>query len=233
MVDVDKAVIARMKISGDVFEILVDCEKAMEFRSGKSIGLDSILASNDIYKDVKKGEHANEHAMAKLFGTNDKMKIATDIIMKGDVQLTVLYKAKLREEKRKQIIEMIHKNAIDPRTGLPHPSVRIERALEESKAKIDEMKSAEEQLQNIVKELRNVLPLKFETRQIAIKIPAKYAGNSYKVLKSYGKMLKDEWQNDGSLVAVVELPAGMQEEFFEKLNGYTRGEVETKIIATQ
>ncbi len=233
MVDVDKAVIARMKLGGEDFEILVDCEKAMEFRHGMSIGMDSILASNDIFRDVKKGEHAPENLMKKLFGTDDKMKIAAEIIKKGEVQLTVQYRNKLREEKRKQVIDMIHKNAIDPRTGVPHPVARIERAMEEARVKIDEMKNVEEQMQAIVKQLREVLPLKFETRQIAVKIPARYAGNSYSVLKSYGRLLKDEWQSDGSLVAIVELPAGLQEEFFQKLNGFTHGEVETKIIATR
>lgn len=234
MVDVDKAVIARLKIGGENFEILVDCEKAMEFKQGKSISLDKILASGtNIFSDVKKGEHAPESTMNRLFGTNDKMQIATDIIKKGEVQLTVQYRNKMREEKRKNIIDIIHRNAIDPRTGLPHPAARIERAMEEAKIRIDEMKNAEEQVQDVVKDLREILPLKFETRQIAVKIPAQYSGNCFRILKSYGKLLKDEWQNDGSLVAIVELPAGLQEEFFEKLNGLTHGDVETKIIATR
>lgn len=231
MVDVDKAVIARLKIGNENFEILVDCEKAIEFKQGKSIGLDSILASTEIFRDVKKGEHAPENTMARLFGTNDKLKIAADIIKKGDVQLTVQYRNKLREEKRKAIINIIHRNAIDPRTGLPHPAARIERAMEEAKVRIDEMKHAEEQVQGIVKDLRETLPIKFETRELAIKIPAEYTANSYRMLKSYGKLLKDEWQNDGSLIAIIELPAGLQEEFFEKLNGLTHGNAETKIIA--
>ena len=232
MVDVDKAVIARLKIDKENFEILVDCEKAMEFKHGKSIGMDNILAGSDIYKDVKKGEHAPENVMHRLFGTDDKLKIAEEIIKKGEVQLTVQYKNKIREEKRRQIIEIIRKNAIDPRTGLPHPAARIERAMEEARVRIDEMKNAEEQIQAIVKELRELLPIKFETRQIAVRIPAEYTGNSYKTLKGYGKLVKDEWQSDGSLIAVVELPAGLQEEFFEKLNGLTHGNVETKIIGT-
>ncbi len=232
MVDVDKAVIARLKMDGENFEILVDCEKAMEFRHGKNIGMDSILASSEVFKDVKKGEHAPENMMKRIFGTDDKMQIAAAIIKKGEVQLTIQYRNKQRDEKRKQIVDIIHRNAIDPKSGLPHPSARIERAMEEAKIKIDEMKNADEQVQSIVKELREILAIKFETRQIAIKIPAEYAGGSYKTLKSYGKLLKDEWQNDGSLIAIVELPAGLQEEFFEKLNGMTKGNVETKIVAS-
>jgi ribosome maturation protein SDO1 len=228
MVNIDDAVIAKLKIGTNVFEILVDCEKALEFKKGKDIDLDDILATNDIFKDVKNGEHASN--LIKFFNTEDKREIAKKIIMEGEVQLTSEYKRKLRDEKKKQIINNIHRNAVNPDTNLPHPPQRIEMALEEAKINIDEFKSVEEQLKSILPKLRVILPLKYEMREIAIKIPSAYAGKCYTILKQYGKLLKDEWQNDGSLVAVVEIPAGIQEEFFDKLNSLAHGEVESKIL---
>jgi ribosome maturation protein SDO1 len=228
MVDVDKAVVAKLKKGEHHFEILVDCEKALEFRKGKDVSLDDVLATNDIFKDVKKGEKASD--LIKFFSTEDKREIAKKIIIEGEVQLTAEYKKKLRDEKRRQIVNNIHRNAVDPSTGFPHPPQRIENALDEIKVNIDEFKPIEEQLQHILPKLRVILPLKYEIREIAIKIPGTYAGKCYTILKQYGKLLKDEWQDDGSLVAVVELPAGLQEEFFDKLNGLAHGEVESKIL---
>ncbi|MBS3134829.1 ribosome assembly factor SBDS [Candidatus Woesearchaeota archaeon] len=228
MVSIDDAVVAKLKIGANVFEILVDCEKALELRKGKDIDLDDILATNDIFKDLKKGEHASD--LLKFFKTENKREIARKIIMEGEVQLTSEYKNKLRDEKRKQIINNIHRNAVDPNTGFPHPPRRIESALEEAKINIDEFKPVEEQLKSILPKLRVLLPLKYEIREIAVKIPSAYAGKCYTILKQYGNLLKDEWQNDGSLVAVVEIPAGLQEEFFDKLNGLSHGEVESKIL---
>tara|TARA_Y100000034_G_C6827219_1_gene373071 strand:- start:237 stop:932 length:696 start_codon:yes stop_codon:yes gene_type:complete len=228
MVDVDKAIIARLKKGEHVFEILVDCEKALDFRKGKDVNLDDVLATDDIFKDVKKGEHASD--LDKFFNTEDKRKIAGRIIKEGEVQLTSDYKKKLRDEKKKQIINNIHRNAINPDTNSPHPPGRIESALDEIKVNIDEFKPAEEQLKEILPKLRALLPLKYEIREIAIKIPGTHAGKCFGVLKQYGKLLKDEWQDDGSLVAVVEIPAGIQEEFFDKLNGLAHGEVESKIL---
>ena len=101
--------------------------------------------------------------------------------------------------------------------------------MEEAGVHIDEYKSAEEQIEEILKKLRVIIPIKFERREIAVKIPAQYAGHSYLVLKKY-KLLKDEWQNDGSLVAVVEIPAGLQDDFFNELNKISHGEVESRII---
>ncbi len=229
MIDINKAVIAKMKKGEETFEILVDCDKALEFKEGKAT-LDDALATEDVFKNVKQGEHASENEMEKLFGTQDKRKIAEEIIKHGEIQLTAEYKAKVKEQKKKRIIDMIHRNAIDPKTNLPHPTKRIELALQEAKVHIDEFKKAKDQIQEIVKQISSILPLKFETREIQIRIPAEYASKSYGTLKRMGKLLKDEWQNDGSLLAMLEIPAGLQEELESELNSLTHGNVEVEIL---
>ncbi len=233
MVDVDKSVIARYKTQGKNFEILVDCENAIAFKTGSNIDLNDVLTAEEIFEDVKKGKHASEIDMKKIFNTDDKKKICEQIIKKGDVQVTAEYQRKLREIKEKQIIDLIHRNAIDPKTGNPHPPQRIKNAVEEAKIRIDNYKSAEEQIQDIISQLKTVLPIKFEVRTLMIKVPAQYAAKSYNSLKLYGKLLKEEWQNDGSLVVNIELPAGLQEDLFSKLNNLTHGSVESKIIGVK
>lgn len=229
MTGIEKSVIARLKLQGQTFEILVDCDKAIDFKTGKC-SLDDALVTDHIFKDVKQGERAPEKDMKKIFGTEDEKKIAEEIIRKGEIQLTIEHRNKLREEKKKKIIELIHRNAIDSKTGLPHPLKRIELSMEQARVHIDEFKKAEEQVQDVLEKLRPIIPIRFEVWEMAIKIPAKYAAQSYRILKMYGTMKKDEWQNDGSLVAVIELPAGMSEEFENELNKLTKGESETKIL---
>ena len=233
MVDVDKSVIARYKTQGKNFEILVDCENAIAFKTGSNINLNDVLTAEEIFEDVKKGMHASEIDMKKIFNTEDKKKICEQIIRKGDVQVTAEYQRKLRDIKVKQIIDLIHRNAIDPKTGNPHPPQRIKNAVEEAKIRIDNYKTAEEQIQDIISQLKTVLPIKFETRTIMIKVSAQYAAQSYNALKQYGKLLKEEWQNDGSLVVNIELPAGLQEDLFSKLNNLTHGSIESKIIVVK
>ena len=192
MEDVDKAVVARITREGHNFEILVDCEKALILKSGKDVDIEDVLATTNIFSDVKKGKHAAN--LEKFFGTEDAFAIARKIIKDGEIQLTTEYKAKVREEKRRKIVDLIHRNAINPDTNLPHPPQRIMNALEEAKIRIDEYKSAEEQVKDIVTKIRPILPLKYELREIAIKIPAAFAGKTLGVIKQYGKVLKDEWQ---------------------------------------
>ncbi len=233
MINVEDAVTAKMNVKGFNFEILVDCEKAMDFRQGKKTDLDDVVVTFDIFKDIKKGEKANEHDIQGLFGNLNKREIIKKIILNGDVQLTKEYKDKLREEKRKNIINLIHRYSINPVNNLPHPPSRIEAALEEGKIKIDEFKKAEEQIKEIIGKIKHILPIKYEIREIQIKIPAKFAGKTYSVLKQFGNLLKDDWQNDGSLLAVLEIPAGLTTDLFDRLNSLTHGEVESKIIASK
>jgi len=97
--NVSDAVICRLKKEGSNFEILVDCDKAMGFKHGKA-SLDDALVTDDIFKDVKKGEHASEHDLKKLLGTDSKREACEIILKNGDVQLTAEYKNRLREEKK-------------------------------------------------------------------------------------------------------------------------------------
>ncbi len=88
-------------------------------------------------------------------------------------------------------------------------------------------------MNDIIAKLRPILAIKFETKEIEIQIPAEYAAKSFSIIKSFSKKSKDSWNNDGSLTSVIEIPAGLTEEFFEKLNNLTHGKVESKIIRTK
>jgi len=230
MVNIDKSVIVRLKKNGKNFEILVDCEKALEFRKGKNISLYDILASDIIYKDSRKGEKAAENEMKTIFEIEDINEITKKILKEGEIQISKEIRDSERENKKKKIIEIIHRNSVDSKTGLPHPPQRIENAMNEAKVYIDEKKSAEEQINSIIEKLRIIIPIKFETKKIEIAIPSKYSGASMKILKSYGKMIKNEWKNDGSLNSVIEIPAGVVDEFFSQINNICHGEVVSKII---
>lgn len=230
MVKLEDAVVAKLASHGTTFEVLVDPELALSLRMGEAVDMRSLLASDKIFKDSKKGDVASEEMIRKAFGTTDVFKVAEQIVKKGEVQVTTEQRRRMREQRLKQVVAMISRRAVNPQTGLPHPPARIEAAINEAKAHIDEYKSAEEQLPKIVKALAPILPLKFETRRIAIKISASYVGRVQRTVREFGTVKQEQWLNDGSWAVVVEIPAGVQGEFFDRLNELTRGEVETKVL---
>jgi Predicted exosome subunit len=105
----EKYVIARFEAKGHRFEILVDPDRALELKSGKSISIDGVLISDIVYKDAKKGLKASPEAMREIFGTDDPRTVALEIIKHGEIQLTAEQRRKLIEEKKAQIINLIVK----------------------------------------------------------------------------------------------------------------------------
>ncbi len=229
MVSLDKAIIGRIERDGHKFEVYLDPDNAYAYLEGKKKDLNNILVVEEVFKDAKKGERCGPELLKKTFGTDDIYRILEIILKHGDVQLTTEQKRKMAEDRRKQIIAIIAKNAIDVRTKAPVPPQRIELAMEEAKIHIDPFKSAEEQVPSVLKALKLILPIKFEKVKIAVKIPANYAMKAYGILKSYD-VEREEWSSSGDLFALIVIPAGMQGEFFDKLNKATHGEVETKKI---
>ncbi|MEA3488469.1 MAG: ribosome assembly factor SBDS [Euryarchaeota archaeon] len=229
MVSLDKAVIARYKHDKKIFEVLVDPEKVDTVKTGGEVDMADVLAAEEIFEDVSKGDKATEGNLMTVFSTTDVEEIASRIIKEGEVQLTTEQRRNRVEEKRKKVINQIAQIAINPKTDTPHPPARIEIAMKEAKVHIDPFKTVDELVSETVKAIRPIIPIKIEETQIAIKIPAAYTGHVYDLKKKY-KVTKEEWQGDGSYIALLGFPAGMREEVFSFLNMMTKGEVETRIV---
>ncbi len=229
MVSLDNAIIASYDREGKHFELYVDPKNTYLYLDGGKKDLKNILVVDEVYEDAKKAERAKSSEIQKAFGTTDIMEILEIALRKGSVQLTTEQRKKKVEEKRKKIIDMICREAIDVRTKAPIPPIRIENAMEEVRFHVDPFKEPKEQMDELIKKLRPLIPIKFEKMQIAVKIPPEYSHRAYGTLKMYG-IKKEQWLKDGYLVVVVEIPAGMQGEFLDKMNKLTAGQVETKKI---
>jgi len=191
MVSLDKAIIARLKTGGETFEIYVDPDLAIEYKKGTNVLLEDLLAVQEVFKDASTGKKASAESMVKAFGTSDLPTVVDRIIHKGEIHLTAEQRKKMIDEKRRQIITYISRNSINPQTKAPNPPARIEAAMEEARVQVDPFKSAKEQVETVVKEIRPILPIKFDTVQMAVKIPAAYANNSYRILREYGEVKKE------------------------------------------
>ncbi|HLC95877.1 MAG TPA: ribosome assembly factor SBDS [Candidatus Nanoarchaeia archaeon] len=230
MVSVNDAHIVKVKSHGHTFEIMVDVNLALDVKGGKTMDIGQLLAVPKVYNDAKKGEVASPHAVKEAFGTDDITEVALALIRKGDIPLTTERKHEIREQKLKQIINIIHRNAVDPQTHLPHPPQRIENALTEANFHVNETEDVQRQVQDALKAIRPILPIKFEVKEIEVVIPAEYGAKAYPILQQFGKKLREDWQSDGSYLAVVEMPGGLEEDFHSKLNALCHGTIASKVL---
>ena len=222
-------VIARFESHGERFEIIISPEAIEKIRDGNPLNMED-LASEFIFSDAKKGNKASEDKMEEVFNTNSIEEIATKIIIKGDIQLTTEQRHKMQNNKRNRIIETIAKNAMDPKTKAPHPRQRIELAMEQAGVHVDPFKPVSEQVKTIIEVLRPIIPISTDNVRISIKIPAEQIGKAYGFVRNYGSLEREDWQSDGSWIGIIRLAAGMQTDFYDKLNDVTKGNVSTKIL---
>ena len=162
VVSLDKAVIARLQHSGQRFEILVDPNKALEFKKGTKIDMGEILAYPAIYKDARSTDMVAGQDLQKNFGTTDIFKIAEKIIRNGELQLTTEQRRAMVEQKKTQIANIIARKGINPQTNAPNPPQRILNVMDKAGVSIDPFMDAELQIDKILKAIKVMLPIKFQ-----------------------------------------------------------------------
>lgn len=222
MVTVEDAVIARIDKGGKHFEVLVDPQLAYALREGRSVSISRMLAVNEVLVDTKKGMKASPAALQEAFGTTDAERIAESIVKKGDVQLTTEFRRQKTEERRKQVATAVSRIAMDPITHAPHPAERILNAMERAHISIDPFKPADEQVGEVIKAIREILPISTEELTLLISVQPQYSGRVYGILKEYG-ITHEEWRTDGSLSAKIRIAAGLKENLYKRVNAASDG----------
>lgn len=225
-----KYVIARYEARGHKFEILVNPDLALMVKEGKNVNVDDLLIGDIVYKDARKGLKASPESLREIFGTDDIRRVAIEIVRKGELQLTAEQRRSILEAKKKQIINFIARNAIDPKTKLPIPPKRIELAMEQARVSIDPYRSVESQAQEIISKISRIIPIKIARAILLVNIPPQYAGRIYKQLAGLGKIKRSNWLSSGALQVELEIPAGMQDEVINKINKFTKGTASIKIL---
>lgn len=218
-------VTARIKVKGKHYEIHVDLDEALKVKQGKG-NVASALDSDTIYYDLNKGTKVSNADLTDAFGTTDVYQIAQQIMTKGEIQKTQEFRDTERENKIKQLIHLILKNAVD-QNGRPYTEDRIRRAIDEAHYSIDN-RPVEQQVVPLVDALKVVIPIKLDIKKVKLIIPAQYTAQVYGLLKDYKQ--SEDWLANGSLACVLNIPAGMTIDFYDKLNNITHGTVQSEDV---
>jgi len=220
----------RLVIEGEHFEVLVNPDSALSFKQGKGVEPSQVIVMDEVFSDSNKGLRVGVEKLRKYFQTEDEAAVALEILKKGELNLTQEQRKRLTDEKRKAVIAIISKNFVDPKTMLPHPPLRIDQAMQEARVAIDPFQDANEQTKLVIEKLRTILPLKSEKIRLQVKVPAQYSGQAIGVLKNFGEIHKEEWGADGTLSAIVEIPAGGQPSLLDRLGSTTKGAAQVTIV---
>ena len=219
-------VTARIKIKNKHYETHVDLDEALKIREGKG-DIVTALDSPNIYYDIKKGTLASNTDLKEAFGTTNIHEIAKIIIIKGEVQKTQEFRDAEKENKIKQIIDLLLRNAVDQH-GRPFTEERLKTAIQQAHYNFDN-RPAEQQLNPLVHELKKIIPMKVSTKKVKLIIPARFTGQVYGILKDHKE--SEDWLANGDLQVILNIPPGILIDFYEKLNSITHGAAQSEEIA--
>ena len=217
---------ARIKQTGKPFEIIVDLDRALKFKRGLSSNID-FLEADLVFTDSKRGLRASEKDLQAAFGTEDVNAIASRIVKNGEVLLTQEHRDEARENKVKQVIDFLSRNATDPKTGNPHTAERIKNALEQAQVNIKNT-PVESQMNEIIEKISPILPIRLQTKRIKITVPSIHTGKAYGILSQYKE--NENWLGNGDLEITINIPSGLLMDFYDKLNSITHGSAVTEEI---
>lgn len=212
------------------FELFVDPNLAFDYRRGEDVPLEDILKSYEVYEDAKRGERATDSLVKDAFGSDEIFSIAPEIIKKGEFRLTHEQREQLVTEKTETIVDHLAKRAMNPQTGHPHPPDRIRQAMEEAKVVVNPFISVDEQIPTVVKALRVIIPISFESVKLQITLPASFSGKGYNMVATAGVIKSQSWGQDGSWTGLVEIPAQKRQELYDELNKLTKGQIRIEVV---
>ncbi len=216
---------AKKRIGNKTFEVSVDFDEALKVKKGTG-DITAALNSNGIYYNVKEGSLASKDDLKKNFGTDNLHEVASKIIKEGELQKPQEFRDAEKEKRIKQVVDMILRNAVDQH-GRPYTDERIRRAIQEVHYNFDN-RPAEQQMMEVVEKLKPIIPISLQIKRLKLTIPAQYTAQVYGLLHDYKQ--SEEWLDNGSLEVVVAMPAGMQMDFYDKLNSVTHGAVRSEEI---
>lgn len=221
--------LVRYNEDGFHFEVAVNPELVFKYRRGDdNVTAADVLRSRRIFTNATEGTEVFDGSLKRVFNTTDTFEAAKRILRDGSVQLTPFHRQKLHEQRREALLDMIAKKAIDPRTDTPHPRSRIKKILEHGGIDIDEFRPAEQQLWDVINQVKEHIPIDVQERTVTLKTPRDKAFKLRDHLDNYGEITAEDWSSE-TYTCTMTVPAGMQNDLLEKANAITKGDIQTDV----
>ena len=229
-VDIGENTIVRYKHGKLRYEIVVDPREALKWKQNKRDEVDQteLFTTRDIFHNITKGERPTDEDLLNSFGDMTNEEMLFTILEKGELLLTQDQRNELTAKRRKEIVDYIHRHTINPKNQQPHPKLRIENALLQAGISLQEKGKVADIVPEIIQQLQTLLPMRFESIKLEIRMPSQLAGSIFQQFYSYGELSAEEWSGAFFSCQLL-LPSGLLSDFTEFLNKRTKGKAQITI----
>jgi ribosome maturation protein SDO1 len=173
--------------------------KSVESKDNKLKILNKLIVTDSVFSNYSKATLACSSEIKSICNTDNLKEVYIFILDNGEIPISSAERKKITEQKRLEIINLIHTNYLSPIGKKPHPVSRIDAALKSIKGfVVDLHKPIENQVRDIMKKLSNVLPLIKNTITTTVTLTHAQLGTGINILKQYSTILSENYHAGGA-----------------------------------
>lgn len=221
--------VVKYKCGKNTFEVLCKMGTAQKYRDGK-LGINNVLVSDDVFLGhYQKGDRPSPSDLVAAFKSSDMAVCAKYILDHGEINLSQDERKEKVEQRRKEIVNYIHKYYIDPKTKTPHPVTRIENALTTLKVHPDPDKDFDREMQDIVKLLPGILTIKRCEVEATLSVQSAFMGAAEGIVRKHAKVNREKYSGADCIMEISLLP-GDYDALVADLSRVTKGNFTIDIV---
>ena len=229
MAKVDESCIIRYKKGNLEVEALVEYKSLAQYleneENRENTSIYDIFADTKIFSDSKKGLVADSDTLQKLFPDKSEEEMLKEIALQGDAQIPTSYLNELRDKKKDLIINYLTNQTINPQTKHRYTTAMLKDEIDNLKISILPFRNHIKQAEDVFKQLKVKIPIKFDSTIIIVQVESQYAGVLIKPVREFGTVEKQFYDDTGNLHMHVKVPTGRVDETIDFLKDKTRGSV--------
>lgn len=197
--------IVRMKRGGKRFEVACYKNKVVSWRNKTETDLDEVMQTVNVFTNVSKGTIAKKEDLIKCFGHDDVKKICTEILDKGELQISEKERQTQLESTAKEVATIVSEKCINSETKRPFPVSIIEKSMKQIHFSINPKKNTKQQALEVIKKLKEVLPI--ERCMMKLRIIT-HKRNKQKLKELASEIESENVEGDGILEIIMSINPG-------------------------
>ncbi|XP_317609.4 ribosome maturation protein SBDS [Anopheles gambiae] len=205
--------VVRMKKGGKRFEIACYKNKVLSWRSGAEKDLDEVLQTIAVFNNVSKGEVAKKEELQKAFGKDDVTEICKEILAKGELQVSEKERQDQLDSMFKEIATTVADKCVNPETKRPYPVSIIEKSMKDIHYSIKPHRNAKQQALDVIRLLRDTIPLERAKMRLKLALPAKEAKRLKERIAKLSSTVTEgeEWEGERLMLTCLIDPGHFRE----------------------
>jgi len=225
-------VVVKLKKCGKRFEIACYKNKIVAWRNKIEKDIEEVLQTETVFTNVSRGEVAKAADLKKAFNSDDHKKICLEILEKGEFQISEKERQSALNNKFTEIASNISTMCINPTTERPYPVSILEKAMKDAHISAKPNKSAKQQALEVIKVLKESIPIERVKMKIKISINMADAKKCRDQIK--GLFLSVLSEDNGSQFEIIGLSEpGNYKALAELVGKHSRGKGMCEVLGVE